>query len=321
MFDHILVPLDGSSLAECVLPHGVAIARAFGAEVTLLRVLERARTADRPLSVDPLDWHISRAEAQVYLAQWTQRLLDADVQTKHSLLDGAAADQVVDFVRDHHIDLILLSSHGQGGLGGWNVSGTVQKIINRAYVSVMIVRAYQISESKLADLSYRRLLLALDRSQRAESALPAALHLSRFYGSGLLVATVVTKPEMIRQRPFTVQELELVSRVTKLNETEATDYLQQLVPRLSSEGVDVQTRLLVGATASEMLQDLATRQQADLVVLSAHGSSGGSKWPYGGVAVNFIAYGTTPLLIVQDLALEHPQPTLAELAAEEYKSH
>jgi nucleotide-binding universal stress UspA family protein len=319
MFDHILVPLDGSSLAECVLPHAVALARAFEARVTLLRVLERTRADDRPESVDPLDWSLKRAEAAAYLSAWAGRLQEIRVASQHRLMDGAAADQVIDFVRDHRIDLIVLSSHGQGGLGGWNVSGTVQKIIHRAYVSVMIVRAYQPLDGSLTDLTYKRLLLAVDRSQRAECALPAAVQLSRFYRSRLLVASVISSPEMTRHRPLTVEEKALLDQITELNRAEAVAYLKRIVPRVSSDGVEVQTRLLGGVSAAEALQDLVAREEVDLVVLSAHGSSGGGKWPYGGVAINFVAYGTTPLLIVQDLAAASLEPTLAELAAREHK--
>jgi len=319
MFDHILVPLDGSSLAECVLPHSVSLARAFGSKVTLLRVLGRTNAHDRPRFVDPLGWHITRAEAEAYLAQWARRLRDDGVQTEYKLMDGTVADQVIDFVHDHGIDLMVLSSHGQGGLSGWNVSGTVQKIILRAHVSVMIVRAYQPLDSGLTGFSCRRLLVAVDRSQRAECVLAPAVHLARFFSCQLLVASVVSKPEMTRHRPLTSEELELANKITTINQLEAASYLRDLSPRLSSEGIDVQTRLLVGTSAAEVLQDLVQREQADLVVLSAHGSSGTAKWPYGGVATNFIAYGTTPLLIIQDLAAANMEPTVAELAAQEYR--
>ncbi len=319
MFDHILVPLDGSSLAECVVPHSFSLARAFGSRVTLIRVLERTHGDDRPRSVDPLDWHISRTEAEAYLAGWAHRLEEGGVETGHQLLDGTVADQVVDFVRDHGVDLMVLSSHGQGGLSGWNVSGTVQKIILRAYVSVMIVRAYQPLETALTDIACRRLLLALDGSMRAECALAPAVQLARFFSSQLLVACVVSRPEVTRHRPLTSEETELVEKITSLNQQETTAYLRGLSSRLSAEGIDVNTHLLTGVHVPEILQELVQQEQADLVVMSAHGSSGASKWPYGGLATNFIAYGTTPLLIIQDLRAGNLLPTAAELAAQAHR--
>ncbi len=319
MFDHILIPLDGSSLAECVVPHSFSLARAFGSKVTLLRVLERTHADDRPVLIDPLDWHISRTEAEAYLAGWAHRLKEGGVEAGHELLDGAVADQVVDFVHDHGIDLVVLSSHGQGGLSGWNVSGTVQKIILRAYVSVMIVRAYQPLEVGLTDVTCRRVLLALDGSMRAECALAPAVELARFFSCRLLVACVVSTPEVTRHRPLTSEESDLVDRITSLNRQETEGYLRRLSSRLSGEGIDVDTHLLTGVRVAEILQELVQQEQADLVVLSAHGSSGGSKWPYGGLATNFIAYGTTPLLIIQDLRAGNLLPTAAELAAQAHR--
>lgn len=320
MFDHILVPLDGSSLAECVLPYAVSVARAFGSDVTLLQVLERAQVEESRL-VDPLEWHISRGEAEAYLSDHAGRLKDVGVEAEYHLMHGRAADQVIDFVRDHGIDLMVLSSHGQGGLGGWNVSGTVQKIIFRVHISVMIVRAYQPLAVDLADLECHRLLLTLDGSQRAEAAVAPATQLARFYGCHVLLASCSNAPEVTRHRPLTLEEAQLVDKLTSLNQLETTSYLQRWASILSSEGIDVETRPMVGTSPTEVLQDVVEREKVDLVVLSAHGATGTTRWPYGSVATNFIAYGTTPLLIVQDVAPENMEPSAAELAARERRRH
>ena len=320
MFDHILVPLDGSLLAECVLPHAVAVARAFGSDITLLQVLERAEV-DGSRLVDPLEWHISRGEAEAYLADWARRLRDVDVEAEYKLVHGRVTDQVFDFVRDHGVDLMVLSSHGQGGLGGWNVSGTVQKIIFRVHISVMIVRAYQPLDVDLRGPQYRRLLLALDGSQRAESAVAPVTQLARFYSSRVLVASVTSKPEVTRHRPLTSEEAQLVDKLTGLNQLETASYLQRWDSTLSTEGIEVETRPLVGTSPTEVLQDVVEQEHVDLVVLSAHGATGTARWPYGSVATNFIAYGTTPLLIVQDLAPENMEPSAAELASRERRRH
>ena len=63
------------------------------------------------------------------------------------------------------------------------------------------------------------------------------------------------------------------------------------------------------------------QENVDLVVLSAHGCSGRTEWPYGSLVVNFIAYGTTPLLIVQDLSPDEVEHTQAEMVTREHKGH
>ena len=321
MFDHILVPLDGSPLAECVLPHAVAMAQVFEARITLLRVLGRPPTAGRTRSIDPLDWHMSKAEAGTYLDGLTARLQETGLQTESALLEGKAAERVIEFARSHDVNLIILSSHGRSGLSGWNVSSVVQKIVLRAYMSTMVVRAYQPAARDLTGLRYRRLLVPLDCSQRAECVLPLIATLARFHKSELLLAHTVSRPEMLYRTPPTQQDVKLANRLTERNRRAATKYLEELQSWLSSEEVDVQTRLLVSDNAAATLHELVERENIDLVVLTAHGCSGGTKWPYGSIALNFIAYGTTPLLIVQDLSPDELESTPAEVAAGEYAGH
>jgi nucleotide-binding universal stress UspA family protein len=318
MFNHMLVPLDGSILCECVLSHVVALAQALGARVTLMQVLEPVHTTGQTRSVDPLSWHIRKAEAGAYLDAVVARLQEADLRVGKALLEGQVAERIAEFAKDQNADLIVLSSHGEGGLNRWNISSVVQKTILQANISAMIVRAYQPVTSDLTGLRYQRLLILLDGSQRAECALPLATTLARLHESQLLLAHVVTRPEVPRRAPPSQEDIELANQLTERNRLEATRYLQQLQSRLS---LDVQTRLLVSDNVAATLHELVEHENADLVVLSAHGYSGATKWPYGSVAVSFIAYGTTPLLIVQDLSQEELERTQAEMAVREYKGH
>ena len=318
MFEHILVPLDGSQTAECVLPHTVALARALGARVTLLRVVEYVRPDDRTQSVDPLAWHIRKAEAKVYLDNVTTRLQEVGLRTESALLEGQAAERIIELARNQDVGLILLGSHGQSGLSGWNVSSVVQKIILRAHMPTMIVRAYQHLPSDLEGLRYRHVLVPLDGSQRAECVLPLATILTRSHESKLLLVRVVAKPEMPHLEPLTPEESELVRQVTERNRLQAVRYLEQLQPRLAAE---IETRLLVSDDVAMSLHNLVAQEHVDLVLLSAHGYSGSTRWPYGSVALNFIAYGASPLLIVQDLSPDQVQRTQAEMLTREHKGH
>jgi len=318
MPNRILVPLDGSHLAECVLPHAVAIARAFGSQVTLLRVLAPPSHADQTRPVDPLDWHIAKAEAQTYLDGWTTRLGGADTRANSALVEGSVAERIIEFAHTHDVNLLVLSSHGQSGLSGWNVSSIVQKVILRAYMPMMIVRAYQPVTHNLTGLRYQRLLVPLDGSLRAECALPLAITLARSQEARLLLAHVAHRPEMIRRAPPVREDVELADRIAKRNQSEASKYLKQIQ---TPPSLEVQTRLLTNASAATALHELVAQENVDLVVLSAHGLSGGTKWPYGSVALNLVTYGTSPVLIVQDLSPDELEGTPAEVAAGKHKGH
>ncbi len=318
MLKHILVPLDGSSLAECVLPHTVALAQAFDARVTLLRAVERVGPANLNRAIDPLNWHIRKSEAEAYLDEVADRLQQIGLQADQAVVQGKAADRIIDFVHNQDVDLIVLSSHGRSGLSRWNISSVVQKVILRSYTPTMIVRAYRPVTEELTGLRYERLLVPLDGSQRAECILPLATNLARFHECRLLLAHVVSKPEVPRRAPLTQEEAELIDKITERNRQKGERYLEELKSRLSG---DIETRLLVSEKPALTLHELVEKENADLILLAAHGYSGEVQWPYGSVALNFIAYGTTPLLIMQDISEEERKRTAAEKAASESKGH
>lgn len=321
MFDHILVPLDGSPLAECVLPFLLPLAQAFHVRVTLLHVLERGPARGSIQALDLLEWDLRRVEAETYLQKISTRLREAGLQVETALEEGQAADGIIRYARYCNACLIALSSHGRSGLSGWNISSTVQKVIFRAHTSSLIVPAYQPVHLDLTDLRYQRVFVALDGSQRAEHVLPAAVKLSDYHRASLRLAHVVCRPGMPSHLPLTKVEIEMANRIVERNQCEAEKYLRQLCSRLSSDTIDVQACLLVSENPIEVLHELVERERADLVILSAHGHSSGCKWPYGSVTLSFIAYGTTPLLILQDLPPEQIAPTPAEMAAKEQPKH
>jgi nucleotide-binding universal stress UspA family protein len=98
----------------------------------------------------------------------------------------------------------------------------------------------------------------------------------------------------------------------------ATRYLSDLETQFT---MDIETRLLVAGDTTAALHQLVEEEDVDLVVLSAHGYSGEARWPFGSVALNFIAFGSTPLLIVHDMPKEEVETSAAEKAAGEEAGH
>ncbi len=312
MFNRILLPMDRSPLAECVLPHAVAVARAFESQISLVHVMDPPHRANWRRAADPLNWRIRKAEAESYLGDLALRLQKGGLAAEKQILEGQAADRIVEFSHKNDVPLIMLSSHGQSGLSGWNVSSVVQKIILRAHTSIMIVRAYQPASTDVIGLRYHRLLVPMDGSQRAECILPAVATLARAHEAQVLLAHIVRRPEMPRRTPPTGEDVELADRIVERNRAEAIQYLDQLRSRLSG---DIQARVLVGDHVAATLHELVDQEKIDLVLLTAHGYSALTRWPYGSVVISFITYGTTPLLIVQDLPQDKIEPTRAEVAA------
>ncbi len=303
MFDQILLPLDRSTLAECVLPHAIAIARACGSQITLLSVMETPHEARWRQAMDPLNWQIRKAEAEMYLDEVALRLQAADLPTATHILEGFAAEQVIDFADTHASQLIILSSHGLSGLSDWGVSSVVQKIVQRATTSVMIVRAAQPVTTAETGLRYQRILVPLDGTPRAETALPAAVTLARAHDAHIVLGHLVQQPALPRRTPASREDIALANRLVEHNQAEATQYLEQLRSRLSG---NVEARVSVSEHFAATLHEWVAQESIDLVLLSAHGISSQTRGLYGDVVTNLITYGTTPLIILQDSS---PAPT------------
>ena len=318
MFKRILIPLDSSKLAECVLPHLVAIARICEPEVQLLRVSEPFGVTARLRLIDPVDWQIRKAEAESYLSGVAARLQNAGLQVSTQLYDGRPAEQIIEVAHSWNADLILMSSHGQSGLSPWNVSSVVQQVILRAHRSLMIIRAYHPVTAELTGLHYRRIFLPLDGSQRAEMPLTLAESLARAHNSEILAAHIVRQPELPRRTSASQEDLLLVNQLIERNRVEALKYLEDLKSRID---LPIQTKLEVSPSISRSLHQIADENDVDLTILSAHGYSGDTRWPFGSVGLGFIVYGSTPLLILQDLPTNRIELTRAEIAAQESGGH
>jgi nucleotide-binding universal stress UspA family protein len=315
----ILLPLDGSALAESVLPHAVVLSKVFGAKIYIIKVLEPTKTGELRDPVDPLNWRINRVEAETYVNEIAARFEQVTGNDTHTeLLEGVPAQRIVEYADQHDIDLIILSSHGQSGITRWNVSSVTRKITQNAHRSIMIVRAYAEKKANLEGFEYQNILTPLDGSRRSECLLPVAETLARYNDANLMLAHIILRPQIPRRSPPTREDTDLIDRFIERNRQEVIKYFEHIQSTLS---VNVETLLSVDNSVEAALHDLAHTRQADLVIMAAHGFSTNQRQPFGNVTTNFVEYGDTALLIIQDLPSEEFEPTRAELAAQEQKGH
>jgi len=296
----IVAPFDGSATAECTVPYVAALARAFSAQVTLLRVLEQPEGAAGP-PVDALDWEMARAEALAALTRLQNTLEAEGCSAGIEIVQGRSAEQIVHFTVRDSADLIVLSSHGAGGLHRWNLAGTVYKVVATTHSSVLIVPATRFAGAE-AQVVFRRMLVPLDCSARAECILPAATELAKAHGAQLILAHVVPEPEMPRRLPPSNEDLELVQKLVERNEREARAYLREVQARLAASSGPVEVRLSVSPRRTQALRDMAKQEEVDLIVLCAHGSTGDPSQRYGEVTSQLLQESEVPVIILQDLA-------------------
>jgi len=305
-FRHVMACVDTSAHARKVIPHAVAIAKAMEAALTLVRVLEPGPTAEGPL--DPVEWDIRRHQARDHLEQLVQEQRDEAGRIEAEVVEGYPAEKICLWARDHRVDLTVLATHGEGGSTEWDLGSTARKIIDHAPGLVLLV---PLSAPEARIVHYRRLLVPLDGSSRAESTLPLALRLAKAEGAELLLAHVVPVPELTEVGPLEAEDLELRGQLVRRNERVAHDYLDRIRARVVKGGVSARSLVLCDGDVRSRLARAIVDEAVDLVVLSAQGRSGHSDVPFGSVAAYLIAHAVAPLLIM----CGHPMRATRRVAA------
>lgn len=309
MFTRLLVPLDGSPLAESALPHAAAVASP-GAEVTLVQVL--VPEGDAP-PVDPLEWRLRRDAAALYLERTGEALTKLGLHVFTIVADGLAAERILAIAREQATEVIVLTSHGAGGFSSWNLNSVAFKVAQRAGSSLLVVRAYRPprgwGDAGWSPERYERILVPLDGSLRGEHVLPAVRRLVVRHDAALELAHVVAVPDVIERLPGA----EPAHRGDSAFEL-ARRYLDEVAQESAFKGV-VAAHVLHDQDEYAALEDLVEQRNVDLVVLSAHGHSGRRRRAHGNLTTTFVLHGATTLLILQDLPWDDLLPSAPERSA------
>lgn len=273
-FNKILIPLDGSELAEKALAPAVALAEALSAEIILLRVI-----VPLPLNLDPgLYQYIiydGQKEAETYLTGLRLRSLFSTVRLKTETRVGKAANSILDYAQENEIDLIVMSSHGRSGIGRWVYGSVADKVLHQAECSLAIIHPQVETEP----FAHKRILVPLDGSQQAERALDPALKLAQAMAAELVLLRVTTLPPLPKEP---VAGWPSVESIMWAAGQEAKAYLSRIQESLQNGRVQISTQI-ADSPVAESIIDIAEQQQVDLIVMSSYGRSGVDRWVFGSV--------------------------------------
>lgn len=293
---HLLVPLDGSRLAEASLPLALSVAAQVGARVTLLHVLERRAPAtihgDRHLAIAP--------EAEAYLHGVASRFADAGVPVEthvHPNPEGDVAASIAAHAAELGADVIVLCTHGEGGMRGWLSGLLAQQVVRRVNAPVLLIRP---DGASAASLVPKETLVALDGTQEGEAALPAAAALARAWGTPLRLVCVVPTLGTVGGDRGAVARMKpsATSAVLDLEEGAAAAYLHGLAEGVSPIGVPANVEVVRGDPA-ETVAALAARRDGALLAIATHGRAGLDALWSGSIGAKVVGRITGPILLVR----------------------
>jgi nucleotide-binding universal stress UspA family protein len=300
MYKKMLVPLDGSELAEVVLPYAREVARGFDVELVLLHVCEPSGGESTFMCQAYLN-HVAEIAVQPSPDAPAET---APVKVRGEVTGGDPAEEILAIAGSTGADLILMATHGRSGLRRWVLGSTADKVLRASNLPVWLVKA---GVPKLSsDAAGRTLLVPLDGSKYAEAVLPHVRALATQMDHGKMDVTllrVFDEPFVTADYPFPDWK-EHVERMTARFKEEAERYLRGVQDSLADAGLKVKSEVLMGNPAGRIIE-YAKSSRPELVVMATHGASGLSRWEYGSIADKVLRGIETPVFMV------HPQPEAA----------
>lgn len=296
MFKHLLVPLDGSRLAEAALPVVVRLSTVLHASVTLIHVIER----NAPHTIHGEHHLTSEDEACEYLGKTAERFFPPEARVEchvHREETRNVARSIVEHVSEFSPDLIVLTTHGEGGLRDLMTGSIAQQVIGRGKTPVLLIRPDE--NGRKDAINFRSLCVAMDGRDEHERGLDRVGEMALKLGARLHLVTVIeTLSTLGAKEAATGRLLPAATRVLlELAEESACEHLGSHAEIWEQQGILVHADVGRGEPAA-MIVRIAKEAGDDLVVLGTHGRSAiGSFWS-GSVAPRVLSLTDIPLLLI-----------------------
>lgn len=297
----VLVPVDGSNFAEHALPYALGIARRTGAtlHLALVHVPSEVVSPNYPL-IDALETRDAelREHDAAYVEGLIERLAPSGVDLKPALLRGRVANALADYVDDARIDLVVMTTHGRGGLQRAWLGSTADSLIRHCMIPILLVRpAEQTREiGPESDQEFDRVLAAMDGSETAETALRDAFEIG-ITDNASLVLVHALQPPVAAASPYLPHTIQLTHDEMEAREAHMEAYLQRLAEADWLGGRQTSVHVHVDYHPAPAILEIAREENCDLIALGTHGRGGLRRLVLGSVADKVIRGTHLPVLV------------------------
>ncbi|MHA6332839.1 universal stress protein [Qipengyuania sp. CAU 1752] len=280
--------VDDGEQAQAVSTQALAIACSLGLEVTFARVIEAQGHFASP--ADPIEWQMRRRAQRENLRDFADRD-EEKVLANSVLLAGVPADELSDWAQDHGATMLAVgrrrSDQGKG------LGSTAQALLERADHSLLLVPPGTPKEG-----GYRRIMIPIDGSARADSVLPIARRIARTHGADLVLVHIVPRLEVVggANAPHVEQSRD---RIEAHNYRRGSQHLEDLRRRSVEDGVKVTAITRGPGDPRSLLSKIADEEHVDLIVMASHGNTGLQDVACGSVAEYLAGHSPVPLLMVR----------------------
>jgi len=298
MIKRIMVPLDGSRLAEQALPLAGTLASAFAAE---LLIATATTTSDHHESDDRFGLlnEAGRLAAEQYLEATEQELGAKGFRVSTAISTGRPHIAISSLCDLERVDLVVMTTHGRSGVSRWTMGSVADKVLRTTNTPLILIHptAHGSTPGTIG-----RVVVALDGSELAEAALPLGERFAHSVKVPMHLVRAVVPPSVI----FGAEYLPGTLPVLEEMERDAARYLTEIAGKLRSMGLKVTGDIRTGIPAEVILAE--ANEPGDMIVLSTHGRSGVDRWFLGSVADAVVRHGDIPVLVVRSwVTLDKPE--------------
>ena len=297
MYKKILVPMDGSPLAERALIPALALAKETDGELSLLHAL----VTDDILIPDYMgmpvlqpDYWIEerRGQAVAYLANLQKRYSHPNVEIYTNIIEGDPASIILDLAKEEAFDLIIMSTHGYSGVRRFMFGSVTEHVLRHAGCPVLVVRQ---------DRPISHVLITIDGSPMSETVIEPSLGLARLLGAKVTFLRV--------ERDLVIKDYDEIRKIEQLDPGlgqrildsfyhRVDDYLNGLKLKYEDEGLEINVLAMKGDPSEDILT-AAAHFDTDLIAMATHGRTGLRRWVYGSVTEKVLRQAERNMLVVR----------------------
>jgi nucleotide-binding universal stress UspA family protein len=300
-FQSILVPLDGSELAEQAIPIAQAIAERARSKLKLVLVHDRIILVKPGLDYTRLELAMQKADRE-YLKSVTARVRERLGRLVSSaVLRGLpVVETLARYARELGADLVVMTTHGRGGLRRAWLGSVTDQLIRSTEVPVLVVRP---GEARVERPVWEpgEILVALDGSPLAEAALEPAVEVARLWDAELSLVQIV-RPILPTDDPRLTLPASYSDQVTAIRRESAQDYIRDVAEGVRDAGIRASGVAVIGNSVPETLIELAEPERVSLMVVATHGLGGLRRMVLGSVADKVVRGANVPVLVVRPTA-------------------
>lgn len=297
MYTRMLVPLDGSTISEGVLPYARTFANALALPVHLLQVMDPdmlipSVAARQGLSDNILT--INREHNGDYLKEIAASFSNP-AAVSSSVIVGKPAEAIMEVAATDRDTLIAIATHGRSGVRRWLLGSVAEKVLHGADNDVLLIRATaQIDRKTTAQL--KRLVVPLDGSELAEEALRCGVELAKKMNLEIILLRVYVAPGAAYSTGSYAPEWKSLDQVVR---QKANEYLEDKTKQLRNQGLEQLSFRMAEGSAAEQIIEAARERPDSLIAMSTHGASGVGRWVLGSVTERVIRHSDTAVVVVR----------------------